>query len=304
MKAAVAPEAGAPDRIEILPRQSVPEVAPGTVRVQVRYASVNPVDVKMLAGAFPVPFPFIPGRDLAGIVESVGEGVTGFEPGDAVFGSPPFGPAGAFAQYVVCLPAGLAKIPDGLAFEIAACLPTVVFTAHQALFEHGGLTSGERVLVAGASGGVGSMAVQLAKRAGATVVGSASAKNREYVLGLGADEFLDYGADPEYGSPAQVDLVFDAVGGETTERAARALRAGGRLVTIANFELTETARGVPVRAFQAHPDAGALAEVGALAASGDVRVEIEEAYALEDVQEALERSATGRVRGKLVVEVG
>ena len=303
MKAAVAPEAGAPDRIEILDRQMIPEPAPGTVRVHVKYAGVNPVDVKMLAGDLGTLFPYTPGRDLAGTVESLGEDVEQFAEGDIVFGSTPFGPAGSFATYAVCHADGIAKVPDGLALDVAAALPTAVFTAHQALFAHGELKSGERVLIAGASGGVGSMAVQLAKRAGATVVGAASGENEEYVKGLGADEFLDYKQDPEYASVAPVDLVFDLVGGETTAKAARALKPAGRLVSIANFEMERTPGGVPVRSFSAQPDAAALTEVGAAVAAGEITVEIDSEYPLAEAREALDAIATGHTRGKIVLAI-
>ncbi|RYG85573.1 NADP-dependent oxidoreductase, partial [bacterium] len=170
MRAAVAREAGAPDSLT-LDRLPVPELPPQRVLIAVRAASINPVDYKMMSGAMGTPFPLVPGRDLAGIVTEVAEGVEEFAEGDLVFGAAAWGPAGSFAEYTVAEPGTIAKVPDGLAIEQAAALPTIVNTAHTALFDVGKIGHGTRVLIAGASGGVGGIAVQLAKQAGAHVVG-------------------------------------------------------------------------------------------------------------------------------------
>ncbi len=302
MRVAVAKEAGPPESIEF-DRVPLPDLAPGRVLVSVKTASVNPVDVKMMAGTMGTPFPLVPGRDLAGIVVGLGEGVEGFEEGDAVFGSTLWGPEGSFADYAVCDPAALAKIPPLLSNELAAALPSIVFTAPQGLFQIGRVVDGTRVLITGASGGVGGMAVQLAKRAGAYVVGTASSRNRAYILGLGADEFLAYDEDPNYDSVTEVEFAFDTVGGDTTAKAGLTLGAGGRIVSIANFELEALTNETPVETFSASPNADALLEVGELVASGDLKVEIEAVYAFDEIREALERIATGRVRGKLVVDL-
>lgn len=302
MRVAIAREAGPPQSIE-LDRLPVPDLAPGRVLVAVKAASVNPVDIKMMSGTMGTPFPLVPGRDLAGTVIEVGGGVEGLEEGDAVFGSAVWGPAGAFADMVVCDPASLAKIPALLSDEMAAALPTIVFTAHEGLFDRGEIGSGNRVLITGASGGVGGMAVQLAKRAGAYVVGTASTRNRAYVLSLGADEFLAYDEDPEYAGVRDIDLVFDLVGGETTTRAGHTLASGGRLISTANFELPALPNGIPVETYSARPNPAALREVGELVASGELKVEIETVYAFEEIPKALIRSATGRVRGKLIVSL-
>ncbi|RYG81164.1 NADP-dependent oxidoreductase, partial [bacterium] len=280
-----------------------PDLAPGRVLVAVKAASVNPVDFKMMAGEMGTPFPLVPGRDLAGIVVEVGEGVEGFAEGDAVFGSAIWGPAGAFAEYAVCDPASLAKIPALLSNELAAALPTAVFTAHTALFSVGRIGQGTRVLIAGASGGVGSLAVQLATRAGAYVVGSASSANRAYITALELDEFLAYDEDPKYDSVHDIDVAFDFVGGETTALAGHTLGKGGRLISIANFELPALPNGTKVEAIQAAPNTRALREAGELVVSGDLKVEIEAVYELDDIRTALERSASHRVRGKLVVTI-
>lgn len=302
MRVAVAREAGPPESIE-LDRLPVPELAPGLVLVAVKTASVNPVDFKMMAGHMGTPFPLVPGRDLAGNIVEVGEGVTEFEEGDAVFGSAVWGPAGTFAEYVECDPKGLAKIPALLSNEAAASLPTSVFTAQSALFDVGGIGEGTRILIAGASGGVGGIAVQLAKRAGAYVVGTASSANRAYVLDLGADEFLAYDEDPSYDSVRDIDVAFDFVGGETTAKAGHTLKSGGRIVSIANFELPALTNGTKVDTLQATPNAQALREAGELVASGDLKLEIADVYEFDEIREALVRSAEGRVRGKLVVTI-
>lgn len=302
MRVAIAREAGPPESIE-LDRLPVPVLAPGHVLVAVNAASVNPVDVKMMSGSMGTPFPLVPGRDVAGNVVEVGEGVTEFEEGDAVFGTALWGPAGSFAEYVVCAPGALAKIPALLSNELAAALPSIVFTAHQGLFEIGHVTEGTRVLIAGASGGVGGMAVQLAKRAGAHVVGSASSANRAYVLELGADEFLAYDEDPTYDSVRDIEFAFDLVGGETTALAGHTLAPGGRIVSAANFELPALTNGTPVETFSADSNPAALREAGELVAAGELKVEVEASYTLDEIREALERISTARVRGKLIVDL-
>lgn len=303
MKAARIVQPGPIEHLE-LGETPTPEPSPGQLLVRVNYAGVNPVDYKMLAGMFgPEFFPLTPGRDLAGTVAALGEGTEGFAIGDRVFGSALWGPAGTFAEEVITDPVHIVATPVGLSEELAAALPTAVITADQALFAHGELKEGERVLIAGASGGVGLMAIQLAKRAGATVVAVASSRNRDVAKEFGADEFVAYDEDPEYASAEPVDLALDLVGGETTARAGRKLKEGGRLVTAANFELTELTNGVKVRSFQAQPDAARLAEVGQLVADGEIEVPIEAEFPLENARDALERSATGRTVGKIVLRV-
>src|SRR6478609_320702 len=174
-------------------------------------AGVNPIEYKQRRGIVPKDLPAILGSDIAGTVED--SRAEGFAAGDPVFG---FARTGAYAELAATPAALLAGRPNGLDDVHAAALPVAGLTAWQGLFDHGGLQRGQTALIAGAAGGVGHLAVQFAKRAGARVIGTGSARNRDHVLGLGADEFVDYGAQDVATAVQGVDLAFDTVGGDTT----------------------------------------------------------------------------------------
>ena len=302
MKAAIALNPGSPDVVEVVETET-PEPTPGQVLVKVLFASVNPVDAKMVEGAMGNRFPMIVGFDFAGTVDKLGEGVEAFKEGDRVFGQAPWGPPGSFAKYCLAVAEEIAPIPGNMDPAIAACLPVAGTTAHQALFEVGRLGPGETVLIAGASGGVGAFAVQLAKRAGAHVVASASAANREFVTDLGADEYIAYDEVSDYSAAGETDLVLDCVGGDTTEKAGATLKPQGRIVTIANFAVKELPSGIPVHIFQSHPEASVLTELGELVIAGDLKVTIEARFPLDGVREALAKGGSGHARGKVVIKI-
>jgi NADPH:quinone reductase-like Zn-dependent oxidoreductase len=292
-------ETGGP---EVLRFEEVPQPEPdhGEVLVRVRVIGVNPIEWKLRSCMKAKSLPAILGSDVSGTVkrsraESLSEG-------DEVFG---FVASGAYAEYATAPAAGLAKRPAGLDDEQAAALPVAALTAWQALFDHGGLQAGQRVLIAGASGGVGHLAIQFAKRAGAHAIGIGSGANREFVLSLGADEFVDYREQDVASAVGDVDLAFDTVGGATTLAMLETVRDGGSLVTIANDAPEEQARqrGIDARHVVMSRDAEQLAEIGVLVASGEVRVEIARTLPFEEVRRAHELSEAGHTRGKILLRV-
>ena len=283
--------------------------------VRVRAAGVNPIDWMIRAGytdeALSPSLPYVPGWDLSGVVEAVGSAVTAFEPGDEVFGLVRMPDPGAtYAEYAAVPAEDVVLKPETLEHTTAAALPMVGLTARHALFGEGALRTGQRVLVHAAAGGVGHVAVQLATAAGARVVGTASGRNESFLHDLGVDEFVDYREQRFEDVLDDVDLVLDAVGGETLERSIRVLKPGGRIVTLPeppSDEVVETARrerDATVRWFSVEPDASTLAEIRALVDEGRVHPTVSGVYPLVEADAAHRESEAGHVRGKLVLEIG
>ena len=214
--------------------------------------------------------------------------------------------SGGYAEFATASASAIAKKPAGISHEQAAAIPVAGMTAWQALFDRGGLESGQTALIAGAAGGVGHLAVQFAKHAGARVIGTGSSRNRDFVLGLGADEYVDYTEQDVGEAVSGVDVAFDTVGGETTESLVPTLREGGILVTIANAPPEEAARerGARAELLVMSPSSEQLARIAELVAAGDVHVEISEVLPLTEVQRAHELSESGHTRGKIVLTVG
>jgi NADPH:quinone reductase-like Zn-dependent oxidoreductase len=214
--------------------------------------------------------------------------------------------SGGYAEFATASSAAIAKKPAGVSHEQAAAIPVVGMTAWQALFDRGGLQDGQTALIAGAAGGVGHLAVQFAKVAGARVIGTGSSRNRDFVLGLGADEYVDYTEQDVGEAVSGVDVALDTVGGDTTESLVPAVREGGILVTIANAPPQEAAgaRGVRAELLVMSPNPDQLERIAALVAAGDVRVELAEVLPLTEVQQAHQLSESGHTRGKIVLTVG
>lgn len=277
------------------------------VLVEVAASSVNPIDWKIVSGAMqafiPLPLPFTPGVDAAGTIVAVGRNITGWAPGDKVLGF--IGIVGAYASRVVVDPSRLARKPDGLSFREAGSIPAATLTAWQALYEHGELHSGQKVLIHAAAGGVGSAAVQLARLAGAQVVATASSSNHDYVRHLGATQVIDYRAGDFARQVADVDLVLDLVGGETQARSWSVLKPGGLLVS--TVRKPDAVRGREARAtgkhFATRSDGAQLAALAALYARGEMRVQIDAVMPLAQAGQALARSMGGHARGKLVLDM-
>jgi NADPH:quinone reductase-like Zn-dependent oxidoreductase len=301
------------------------EPGPGEVRVRVAYAGVNPADWKtrqgLLSRYIDYRFPFVLGFDLAGHVEAVGPGVENLQPGEAVFGATRQGEGlpGSYAPFACSYAAMLARVPQGVSLAEAAGLPTAGTTAFGALMDVGGLKPGQSVLVNGGAGGVGSLAIQIARAAGARVAATCGPANLDYVRGLGADLAIDYRSQPvtqalRAWAPAGADLVIDAVGLETlTPQALEVTAPGGTYVEIETLlgesaaEWREACARAGVRlasnmeAIQRLPQH--LAGLAAGVADGRVKPAPTEVLPLGEAGQAHSRIEAGHVRGKLVLQV-
>jgi NADPH:quinone reductase-like Zn-dependent oxidoreductase len=298
MRAVLLSETGGPEvlRIEDLP---TPEPADGQVLIRVRAASINPIDWKQRRGLSQKELPAVLGNDISGTIER--SRADGFAEGEDVFG---FAPGGGYAEFAVAPAAAIAKKPAGVSHDQAAAIPVSGLTAWQALFDRGGLQSGQTLLVAGAAGGVGHFAVQFGKHAGARVIGTGSARNREFVLSLGADGYVDYASEDVAEVVSDADVVFDTVGGETTKTLVPAVREGGTIVVIAGAppEAEAAERGARAELLIMSTSAEQLAKIAELVAAGEVKVEIAGTFSLSQVAQAHELSEAGHTRGKLILE--
>ncbi|MET9831030.1 NADP-dependent oxidoreductase [Streptomyces sp. NPDC006385] len=287
-----------------------PAPRPNEVLVRVRAAGVNPTDWKHRAtGGFLGEPPFVLGWDVSGVVEAVGVGVARFEPGDEVFGmlSYPFG-HGSHAEYVTAPARVFAHKPASIDHTQAGALPLVSLTAWQALVEYADVRPGQRVVIHAAAGGVGHVAVQIAKARGAYVIGTASAGKHAFLRSLGADELIDYRETDFADAVKEVDVVLDTLGGETSVRSLRVLRPGGIVVSIlpvGSDEFSEEAARLGVRAVRMLVDADRadLRAIVDLVEKGELRAEIAGTFPLADAAEAHALGDTGRTTGKLVLTV-
>lgn len=286
-----------------------PEPSADEVLIRVHAASVNPVDWKIRDGygkdRFKHRMPLILGWDVAGKVETVGSEVKRFSPGDAVYGYTSLFRDGAYAEFVVAKEAEIAIKPASLDFVQASAVPVGALTAWQALFDTAGLTANQRVLIHAASGGVGSMAVQLAKAKAAHVIGTASARNQDFVRELGADEVIDYQATKFETVANDLDVVFDTIGGDTQERSFGVLRKGGFLVSIVAPPSQETAAkyGVQSTMVGVQPNGAQLEEIARLIDNGQLKPYVETVLPLSEVRRSHELSQSSRTRGKIVLQV-
>jgi NADPH:quinone reductase-like Zn-dependent oxidoreductase len=299
---------GGPDVFELVevPR---PTAIPTEVLVRTLAAGVNPVDWKSRArGGFLGEPPFTVGWDVAGVVEEVGFGVTRFAVGDRVFGMPRFPrEAAAYAEYVTSPSRQLARIPDGLSDVEAGALPLAGLTAWQALVETADVRPGQRVLVLAAAGGVGHLAVQIAKARGAYVLGTARAAKHAFLADLGVDEAVDYTTENVVERARHVDVVLDAVGGDAASDALRAVRDGGVMVTLSGTSVGPlralAGDRVRVDGILVEPDRAGLEAIAELAAAGALRPHVSHTFPLADAARAHELGETGRTQGKLVLTV-
>lgn len=286
-----------------------PQPKAGEVLVRVQAVGVLPAEVKTRQGYFkdfrPTTFPYIPGSAFSGVVEAVGESVTGFALGDAVFGRTN---NGAYAEYLTATADTVALKPKGVSFADAATISGGGTTAWVSLFDNAHIEAGQRVLVHAAAGGVGLFAVQLARWKGAHVTGTASAANLDFVRSLGA-EAVDYAAAPFEDTLKDFDVVLDAVGGDTTTRSMKALKRGGVLVSLLGEPDQTEAHKHGIRATsnsvsQPFPSTELLQTIAGLMADGTVKTAIAAEYPLADVRQAHERVETGHSRGRVVLRVG
>ncbi|MDX6363376.1 NADP-dependent oxidoreductase [Streptomyces sp. NPDC058274] len=308
MRAIGQDEFGGPEVLKVI-EVVRPAPGPAEVLVRVHAAGVNPTDswhraTGGLAGAV-IPL----GWDVSGVVEEVGAGVTTLAPGDEVFGMPrhPL-PAGTYAEYVTSSARHLARKPAGLSHEQAAALPLAGLTAWQALVETAGIRPGQRVLIHAAAGGVGHLAVQIAKARGAHVIGTARSAKHDFLRALGADELVDYTETEFENAIEPVDVVLDAIGGAYGPRSLRILRPGGVLVALASpaeAYLAEQARPLGLRAgfMIVEADHAGMREIAALAEAGLLRPELDTVLPLEQAAKAHELADSRRTTGKIVLSV-
>ncbi|MGY1582180.1 NADP-dependent oxidoreductase [Streptomyces sp. MN13] len=298
---------GGPEVLKVVERER-PAPRPNEVLVRVRAAGVNPTDWKHRAtGGFLGEPPFVLGWDVSGEVVETGIGVAAFRPGDEVFGMLPypFG-HGSHAEYVTVPARALAPKPAGIDHTQAGALPLVSLTAWQALVETADLRSGQRVLIHAAAGGVGHVAVQIAKARGAYVIGTASAGKHDFLRELGADEVIDYRETDFAEAVKDVDVVLDTIGGDTSVRSLRVLRPGGLVVSIlpvGSDDFYEEADRLGVRALRMLVDADrtGMRAIAGLVEAGQLRATIAGTFPLAEAAEAHRLGDTGRTTGKLVL---
>ncbi|MCT9932006.1 NADP-dependent oxidoreductase [Planotetraspora sp. A-T 1434] len=286
-----------------------PSPGPGEVLIKVGAIGVNPVDAAVRAGFYPLlgDPPFTVGWDVAGVVETPGPGVSAFAPGDVVLGLLAFpGPGNTYADYVTASANEIIRKPAGLGTEEAAALPLAGLTAWQALVGIARIAPGQRVLIHAAAGGVGHLAVQIAKARGAHVIGTAGAGKHAFLRELGADELIDYTSADFTQEAGPVDVVFDLIGGEYGERSATILKPGGVLVGAlgANLGLTPEGaaeRGVRLSAVSVRPSPADLAQLLALVESGQLKVHVDHVFPLAEAAKAHELISARRTTGKIVL---
>jgi NADPH:quinone reductase-like Zn-dependent oxidoreductase len=300
---------GGPEVLELV-EVDRPDPAPTEVLVRVAAAGVNPVDWKVRArGGFLGEPPFTVGWDVAGTVAELGGGVTRFAVGDRVFGMPRFPKAAsAYAEFVTSPSRQVARTPEALSDVEAAALPLAGLTAWQALVETAGVEPGQRVLVLGAAGGVGHLAVQIAKARGAHVIGTASAAKHGFLAELGVDEAIDYTAVAVEEQASDVDVALDLVGTEQTVRAHATLRDGGLFVAVASASGVDALREAAgdrtrVTSMLVEPDRAGLEALVGLVESGELRPHVAATFPLQDAARAHEAGETGRTQGKLVLTI-
>ncbi len=288
-----------------------PRPNPDEVLVEVKAIGINPVDVKTAEGkAFYSQLkgfdPLIPGWDIAGKIIEIGSEVTGFKIGDRVFGMVNFpGHGKAYAEYVAAPAVHLALMPDNISFEEAAATSLAALTAWQDLTQQARIKAGQKVLIHAASGGVGHFAVQIAKHLGAYVIGTSSASNRDFVLGLGADEHIDYKSQNFEDVVSEVDMALDIVGGDHIARNLKVIKKGGTLVS--NLGLSEQVekeaknREITALAYLVHSNGEDMENLANLLKTGAVKAHISHVFPFDRLSEAHQQVATGHTVGKVVV---
>lgn len=310
MKAAQLTAYGGQDTVRVTDDVSKPTAGSEQVVIEVHAAAVNPFDVKVREGMVQqmaqLDFPATLGGDFAGIVSEIGEDVEGFSVGQAVYGQAgALSGQGSFAEFTPVKASQVAAKPDSLDFENAAALPLVSVSAYQALIDHMNLQKGQKILIHGGGGGIGSMAIQLAKHVGAHVATTVAAKDIDFVKELGADEAIDYQSQDFTSVLKNYDAVFDTVGGETTAKSYTILKPGGALVSMAaqpddalvrQYQVTFTSQFTQVTTKR-------LNAVSALVGDGVIKPIIDKVFPLERAAEALEYQKTGQPRGKVVLQI-
>jgi NADPH:quinone reductase-like Zn-dependent oxidoreductase len=309
MRAVIIDRFGDPDVLHLAERPE-PEPKPGEVLIRTRCAGVNYIDAMTRAGTGVAVehFPAIVGWDLAGTVAARGAGVTRFREGDAVFGMPRFPAlAEAYAEYVVAPAHELALKPPAVDDASAASAPMIALTAWLALFTPGGLRAGQRVLVHGASGGVGHVAVQLAREAGAMVIGTASPAHHDFVASLGASQVIDHAEGNIERAVRDVDLAIDHRGGDDFLRLVGVVRPGGAIATLkganAAGEAAARDKGVRVERVFVQPNGEVLERIAERLATDKLRIAVDRTVPLAEASAAHVLVERGHGRGRIVLDI-
>lgn len=312
MKAAQYNRYGGPEVIEINNNTSKPSPSKGQVLVEVYAASVNPFDWKLRAGymkaMIPLQFPVTIGGDFSGIVTQLGPSVDGeFKVGDEVYGQALVlnGGSGAFAEFAAANIANIGPKPKNVTHIEAASLPLVGSSAIQALEEHINLKSGQRILIHGGAGGVGHIAIQLAKSLGAYVATTVSSKDVEFVKNLGADEVIDYKNQNFEDEIHDFDAVFDTVGGQTVDKSFKVLKRGGIIVSMLGQPSTELAKqyGITAIGQMTNTNAKHLIRLVELVEIGTIKPQIAKVFAFDQTREAFDYLEKGHPRGKVLLKI-
>ena len=286
-----------------------PQLNHDDVLIRIHAAAVNPVDVALREGYMAewvsATFPLILGCDLSGTIEAIGSDVTGFKIGDEVIARPGFNRDGSYAEFIAVPATEVVRKPKSLDHIHAAAFPHASLTAWISLISTANLSAGQTVLIHGAAGGVGHIAVQLAKLRGARVIGTASGYNQEFLHQLGVDEAIDYNTTKFEDVAQQVDVVFDTIGGDTQERSWSTLKPGGMLVSVVQPPSEERAKALGVRAslVGAFSNPAILAEVAGLIDEGKLKPYVSKVLPLCEARKAQEMIGARHTRGKIVLEV-
>lgn len=292
---------------EVLQLENIecPSPKEGEVQIRVHAAGVLPIDWKIRRGItkniFPVQFPYIPGSSFSGVVEEIGVNVTGFHKGQFVFGRA----KGTYAEYTIASADELIQMPENLTFIEAATITGGAATAYNALFNEGELKPGQKILIHGAAGGVGSFATQFARWKGADVIGTASTENIEFVHSLGAEKVIDYTHTDFQKVVKDVDLVIDTVGGDTLNRSYSVIKQVGTLISLVEQPSLDKVKELKIKgkrngSFASHDDLKTIAE---LIANKIIKAEVDKIYPLTDAHHAHRKSETGHGRGRLILQI-
>ena len=309
MKAIITPTFGGAEVLEYQ-KVPVPSIKPDEILVQVYSAGVSPFDIHVRDGWYRdspnYPLPIILGWELSGIVVAAGTQVSRFKAGDAVFAHPSvYRSGGAYAEYVAVKENETAHKPALMNHHQAAAISMNALTAWQALFDVAQLTAGQKILIHAAAGGVGHLAVQLAKWRGAYVIGTASTKNKEFLADLGVDEIIDYTATPFENVAKDVDVVLDTIGGETLIKSFSVTKKNGTVVSIVDFENIKQAPqfGIKGENVVVSPNSEQLSAIAKLFDEKKIQVHIEAIFSLLDAKKAHILTQSGHTRGKIVLAI-
>src|SRR3984957_17897799 len=289
---------------DVLKVEDVPMPQPGAgeVLVKIHAASINPIDYKIREGARKGALPITMGRDFSGIVESLGAGAPRFSKGDAMFGLLERD-RGSYAEYVATKANLLAVKPKNLDDHAPAAVPLAAITAWQGMVDHGGMRAGQRVLVHGGAGGVGHMAIQIAKAQGCWVATTVSGRDKDFVLGLGADKAIDYKNEKFEDQVSDIDLVYDLIGGETQARSFAVLKPGGALISTLQEPDKQKAKEKNLRTahYMADANGAELSEIAKLIEAGKIKPHLAAHFPLEQTAKAQDMLEKEHVQGKIVL---